>query len=122
MGLFDSVKQDVTSKIGAAAGGGLTSHLFSMFGGGGDQSSGLHNLVNLFHEKGLGDIVSSWVGKGANQPISGEQVEHAVGSDKLQEIAQKVGVSKNEVRDQLAQHLPDAVDRATPEGELPKAA
>ncbi len=62
------------------------------------------------------------MGKGPNQPVSGEQVEHALGSDKIQEIAQKTGVSKDEVRDQIAQHLPGAVDRATPNGELPKAA
>ncbi len=121
MGLFDSIKQDVSGKIGNLAGGELASHLFSMFGGG-NQSSGLSNIVNRFQDKGFGDIVSSWVGKGANKPISGEQVERVLGSDKLQEIAQKFGVSKDQVRDQLAQHLPEAVDRATPEGELPKVA
>lgn len=120
MGLLDSIKENVTKKVEEAKGQGQTSHLFGMFGE--NASEGLHKIVNLFHEKGLGDIVSSWVGKGPNKPVSGEQVEQALGSDKLQEIAQKAGVSKNEVRDQLAQHLPEAVDRATPNGELPKAA
>ncbi len=121
MGLFDSMKDNVSGKIEGLAGQGLTSHLFNMFGGG-NQNSGLHSIVNMLQAKGLGDIVSSWIGKGPNKSISGEQLEHALGSDKLQEIAQKAGVSKNEVRDQLAQHLPDAVDKATPDGELPKAA
>ncbi len=117
VGLFDSMKEDISSKLG---GEGISSRLFSMFGG--NAHEGLRNLVSRFHEKGLGDIASSWVGKGPNKPVSGEQVEQALGSDKLQEIAQTVGASKDQVREQLAKHLPDAVDKATPNGELPKAA
>ncbi len=117
MGLFDSIKENVASKLG---GEGLAAQVFSHFGG--SSHEGLRNLVSKFHENGLGDIVSSWVSKGPNKPVTGEQVEQALGSDKLQEMAQKFGVSKETVRDQLAQHLPEAVDRATPDGELPRAA
>jgi uncharacterized protein YidB (DUF937 family) len=35
----------------------------------------------------LGDVAGSWVGKGANLPVSGEQVINALGSDKIREIA-----------------------------------
>ncbi len=120
MGLFDSIKENVTNKVEGVAGQGLTAQLFDMFGG--NSAEGLRTVLDLLHQKGLGDIVSSWVGKGPNKPISGEQLEHALGSERLQEIAGRVGLSKNAVRDQLAQHLPEAVDRATPDGELPHAA
>ncbi len=115
MGIFDSLKENAANRIEGEAAQGLGSKVFSMFGG-------LHNVVNLFHEKGLGDIASSWVSNGPNKPVSPDQVEHVFGSEKLQQIASQAGVSKDEVRNQLAQHLPQVVDRATPDGKLPAQA
>jgi len=33
-------------------------------------SGGIDGLVNTFNENGLGEVMSSWIGKGENLPIS----------------------------------------------------
>ncbi|HMK42801.1 MAG TPA: YidB family protein [Dissulfurispiraceae bacterium] len=86
----------------------------------GNQSEGgLAGLVKSFGEKGLGDVVSSWVGTGQNLPISADQITQALGADKISEIAGKLGVSKEDAASSLAGALPDVVDKLTPEGKIP---
>ena len=84
------------------------------------QSGGLQGLIETFKEKGLGDAMSSWISTGENQPVSGDQVQHALGSDLIQQIAQKLGSSKSEVSGGLANLLPDIIDKLTPTGKLPE--
>jgi len=84
------------------------------------QSGGLQGLIEAFKEKGLGDAMSSWISTGENQPVSGDQVQHALGSDLIQQIAQKLGSSKSEVSGGLANLLPDIIDKLTPTGKLPE--
>jgi uncharacterized protein YidB (DUF937 family) len=43
------------------------------------QSSGLQGLIQTFKGKGLGDAMSSWISMGENQPVSGDQIQHALG-------------------------------------------
>jgi len=43
------------------------------------------------------------------------------GSDVLQQLSQKSGLSVQDVAEKLAQVLPQAVDGMTPDGTLPKA-
>jgi uncharacterized protein YidB (DUF937 family) len=65
--------------------------------------------------------VKSWVGTGANLPISPEQVRQALGSDLIQQLAAKSGLSVPELTQKLAQMLPQAVDKLTPGGVIPKS-
>jgi len=65
-----------------------------------------------------GEIV---VGRGANQPISPDQVHQALGPELIQQLAAKTGLSVPELTQKLAQILPQAVDRMTPDGVVPKA-
>jgi len=64
--------------------------------------------------------MSSWISTGENQPVSGDQIKHALGSDLIQQIAQKLGSSKSEVSGNLATLLPDIIDKLTPTGKLPE--
>jgi len=64
--------------------------------------------------------MSSWISTGENQPVSGDQIQHALGSDLIQQIAQKLGGSKSEVSGNLANLLPDIIDKLTPTGKLPE--
>jgi uncharacterized protein YidB (DUF937 family) len=73
---------------------GLFDKIVSMVGdniSGGTENKGLlQRAVSLIASPevgGLGDVAGSWVGKGANLPVSGEQVINALGSDKIREIA-----------------------------------
>jgi uncharacterized protein YidB (DUF937 family) len=64
--------------------------------------------------------VASWIGTGANQPISAEQVQAALGSDPLQQLAGQLGVSRGEAASGLADLLPQVVDKLRPQGTLPE--
>ena len=57
------------------------------------QPGGLSGLVQQFHDKGLGGLVSSWVGTGQNLPISADQLQHVLGSEQVKELAAKAGIS-----------------------------
>jgi len=57
------------------------------------QPGGLPGLVQIFHEKGLGGIVNSWVSTGHNMPVSAEQIRGVPGSEQVQQFAAKVGIS-----------------------------
>jgi uncharacterized protein YidB (DUF937 family) len=84
------------------------------------QSGGLQGLIQTFKEKGLGDAMFSWISTGENQPVSGDQIQHALGSNFIQQIAQQLGSSKSEVSGGLANLLPDIIDKLTPTGKLPE--
>jgi uncharacterized protein YidB (DUF937 family) len=118
MGLFDDLKGAV---LGGAQPGGtspLVGSLLQLLGG---QGGGLAGLVQAFGDKGLGDIVGSWVGTGANLPISPQQVAGALGTDNLKALAEKHGLDTGAVAQQLSQALPGFVDKLTPGGKLPDA-
>jgi len=85
-------------------------------GGGGPQ---LGKLVEQFEASGLGDKIQSWIGGGANAPVSGAEVKEALGQDQVQSMAQEVGLDTDQAADEIAQKLPEAVDQATPDGSLP---
>lgn len=113
---------------GAQAGGGLGGMLGgalgSALGGGGNAGAGLGGLGGLLQQLqqgGLGDAAQSWVSTGENQPVSGEQLSAALGADRIDAIAQQVGMPAGDLSSQLAQVLPQVVDQMTPNGQLPDA-
>ena len=57
------------------------------------KSGGLDKLLSGFKEAGMEKEAASWVGTGTNEPISAKQVEQVVDSDKIDEVATKLGVS-----------------------------
>ena len=84
------------------------------------QSGGLQGLIQTFKEKGLGDAMSSWISTGENQPVSGDQIQHALGGNFIQQIAEQLGSSKSEVSGSLSNLLPQIIDKLTPSGTLPE--
>jgi uncharacterized protein YidB (DUF937 family) len=81
---------------------------------------GLNGLISQFASKGLGDVISSWVGTGKNLPVSGDQLKSALGEDTIKNIASKLGMDLNAVTTQLSNLLPDVVDKLTPDGTVPE--
>jgi len=120
MGLFD----DLTSKAGEMLGGlgggqsNIISAVMNLLGGG--QFNGISGLVDTFKEKGLGNIVSSWVGTGENLPISGAQVKKVFGEDKINQFAADAGIPEGEAQNKIAEVLPGIVDKLTPGGNIPE--
>ncbi|MFI8344565.1 YidB family protein [Streptomyces sp. NPDC085639] len=97
---------------GGGAGGGASG---SQAGG----NNPLGGLMDMLTKSGLADQAQSWLGTGDNKPVSGAQIAEAVPDEALQKAAAQAGVSPQEAADQIAQALPTAVDRLSPEGHLP---
>jgi len=87
--------------------------------GDGGLLGGLGGLLNQFQQKGLGDVVDSWIGPGQNKPVAPGQVKSALGPDILKTLAQQTGLSEAQLSEQLSKVLPGVVDKLTPAGRLP---
>jgi uncharacterized protein YidB (DUF937 family) len=88
-------------------------------GAGGILSGGLGELINSFQQHGRADAAESWVGKGANKPISPSDLEQVLGPDKIGWLVEETGMSREELLAGLSKELPETVDKLTPEGRLP---
>ncbi|WP_413991372.1 YidB family protein [Labrys okinawensis] len=80
---------------------------------------GLGGLLQKFQQAGQGDVLNSWIGSGQNQSISAGTLGQVLGSQTVQDIAQKAGINSNDLLGQLAQHLPEIINQLTPNGRLP---
>ncbi len=89
----------------------------------GDGSQGgLSAVVAKLQQAGLGDQVKSWIGNGQNLPITAEQLQAALGSDTVKQLAAKFNIPVDQISKVLAQQLPAAIDHASPGGTLPPKA
>jgi uncharacterized protein YidB (DUF937 family) len=120
MGILDGMAKGLLGKVlgGSSSQNPLMDIVFGLINN--PQTGGLQGLIQTFKEKGLEDAISSWVSTGENQPVSGDQIQHALGGNFIQQIAQQLGSSKSEVSGGLANLLPDIVDKLTPAGKLPE--
>ena len=103
----------------AVSGGSLVSVAGQLI----QRAGGVQGLANMLQQHGLGDAVQSWVGTGANQAVSSNQLGQALQNGGLgpvvQGAASKRGVDPNQLLAQLSQVLPHAVDHLTPDGQVP---
>jgi len=114
MGLLDNV-------IGQLGGSGSGNQLLNLVMGlVNDQGrGGLAGLLNQLKAGGLGDATDSWVSTGQNLPVSADQISTVLGSAQLRGLAQQFGISPDALPGQLANILPQVVDKLTPEGRVP---
>lgn len=122
--------------LGMLAGGGQPSGQGGMGGlggvlgqlAGGGQSAGgplgglggIGGLIDLFRGAGMGNAMDSWIGTGENLPISAEQLQQVLGSDRIGGIAQQLGMSQQDTAGQLSQMLPEIINQLTPRGQVPE--
>jgi uncharacterized protein YidB (DUF937 family) len=108
---------------GAGQGGGLGGLLQGGLGGllgGGILSGGLNDLLKQFQNSGQGDKAASWVSTGQNQPIQPDELESALGEERIAWLMQQTGLPRQELLEGLSRELPEAVDKLTPQGRLPE--
>jgi uncharacterized protein YidB (DUF937 family) len=82
---------------------------------------GLGDLLEQLQKKVLGDAADSRVNTGPNKSVTPGQISKAINPDIIEALSQRVGLSKEQISQILAQFLPNAVDEHTPEGRLPTA-
>ena len=122
MGLFDQLAGQAIDALGNKGGvhaegqSGLLSSIMELI----KQHGGLAGLLQQFQQSGLGDQVASWIGTGANAPVSGEQVKGALGADVISQIAAKLGLAPEAASGGLAALLPQLIDHLTPNGQVPE--
>jgi len=122
MGFLDDVLGKVKQAAGGAGGehSALANEILGLLSGG-SEGGGLQGMIQSFKEKGLGDIMSSWVGTGQNLPISGDQLKTGLGADLIGQVAAKVGVTPDVATSKLTEILPGIIDKLTPEGTVPES-
>jgi uncharacterized protein YidB (DUF937 family) len=114
MSLFGSLLGKSGGEDGQQSVPQLLLSMFSQQGG-----NGLQEFLQKLQAGGLGDAVSSWIGTGENQQVAPEQVHQALGDEQVSAMAEKTGTDKNDLLNQLSQHLPAIIDQLSPNGQLP---
>lgn len=123
MGLLDSLASQVLGSLSGQGGQGhppttdligLVMQLINH-----PQVGGLSGLVKAFEDKGLGQVMASWVGTGANLPISANQIAAVLGEGPLRDLAQRAGTSPDQQASLLSEVLPGLIDQLSPKGALP---
>ncbi len=110
LGLFGMGGSPVTRLVmGYLLGGGKGAAL----------AAALPALLERFKSAGLGHLVESWVGSGANAAATPEQIKQGLGSEKLSELAKQAGIPVDQLAEKLAKYLPQIIDKLTPGGKMP---
>ncbi len=115
MGLLDNLESMALGKVGGS--NPEASAILQMIQ---NHPGGINGLVQAFHDNGLGGAVNSWIGTGANQSVSPDQIQQVLGSGPLQALAQKLGISPDQAGSTLSQLLPTVIDKLTPNGQVPE--
>jgi uncharacterized protein YidB (DUF937 family) len=101
-------------------GGAVGAEMVTVVNGLIEKHGGVSGIISQLESQGLGATVKSWVGTGANQPVTGQELQGALGPT-ISEIAAKMGMSSQDLSGKLASILPQAIDKLTPHGVIPKA-
>lgn len=134
---YKAIKSVTGNQQGAPAGGGtatpsgglagglgglLQGGLGGLLGGssaGGVLSGGLNDLLKQLEQGGQGDVAKSWVGTGPNKAIAPDDLANALGTDRINQMMQVSGMSRDDLLNGLSQHLPGMIDHLTPGGRVP---
>ena len=116
MSIFDSISAGLKGVLGQAEAAAVPALISAALAK--TNLGNLQGLVNQLQQGGLGAQVQSWLGSGANMPINPAQLEAALGSDQVKQLAAHFGVPVDAAMKLLAEHLPAVVDQASPHGAL----
>ncbi len=115
MGLLDSIM----GMLGKGGGKDVMSQLATMLTGKGGDGMGLSRLLDQFKGAGMGDKAESWVSNGENQSLDPDEVEKAIGSERLAKMSEQTGESVGALKTDLSKMIPEAVNKLTPDGKMP---
>jgi uncharacterized protein YidB (DUF937 family) len=101
--------------LGGAVGAGVVTAVNSLI----QQHGGVQGVVSQLEQQGLGGVARSWIADGANHPISPDQINQVFGHGMIGTIAAKVGMDPQDLAAKLSHALPAAIDKLTPNGQVP---
>jgi uncharacterized protein YidB (DUF937 family) len=111
--------QSGANQTGTDAGSVPTSGGLGGVLGGGSLGAGLKDLLDRFRQSGQEDKVQSWVSTGANKSIAPNELEQALGEERIQWLMEQTGMPREQLLDGLSGELPQAIDKLTPDGRIP---
>ena len=114
MDILKMGKDLLSDKMGGDS-GGIMEALTGITSG---EGLDLGGIAEKLKAGGLGAQVSSWMGDGDNEPVSGDQIKNALGSEKVDEMATKMGVDSSTAADKLSQAMPALMDKMSSGGSL----
>lgn len=115
MGLFDQLLGGVVGQFGTTKDRGSLMDLATNVIQG---QGGLNGLLGQLRSAGLAEHADSWVGTGANKPVTSDQLSGALGSGNIAAMAQKLGINPQVAAAGLAALLPVVIDHLTPKGQV----
>lgn len=107
------------SWLKAIAGGVIGAEALNLVKAYVEQQGGLDGVVKKIEQSGFGREVKSWISTDPNKPLNEIEIGQALGIDRIKAAAKEAGIDLEKARDLLAQYLPVAIDKATPDGKLP---
>ena len=121
MGLLDDVLGSLgngNDQQGNQAGQPVQSEQLNVIWNWVEEQGGIMALLQMFQQGGLGAVLGSWLGTGANQQIGGGEIQSAFGQDAMQSLANKLGTDVNGASGALAGLLPQLINGMSPQGKL----
>jgi nucleoid-associated protein YgaU len=86
-----------------------------------DDDAGIDGLSRRFQSAGLGDVISSWIGTGANRSISPDDLSRVLQGSRFEAVPKRAGLGTVAGAAALAVLLPKLIDKLTPKGQVPDA-
>ncbi len=118
--MLDMIIREAAAKFGLGDKGGMivSALLGMMFK---KESGGLGGFLDMFKQKGLASLATSWIGGGSGLPlgINPTQLENVIGGDLMKSIATKTGLPSGPISSALAFVLPKIIHSLTADGKVP---
>ena len=113
----------ISSKLSGNAGSGLDSSVLSnalagLTGGSSEGGLDVGSLLGKMQGGGMADMAASFLGDGANQEMSDNNITDLFGSDKISNFASELGISESEAIGGLRESVPQMMDQASSGGSL----
>ncbi len=119
--MFDLIIKEAASRFGLGDKAGMLVQMLVAYMTN-KNTGGLTGFMDLFKNKGMADLASSWLGGGAGaKAISGSQVESLFGGKGglLEGLISKSGLGGTAITSALGYLLPSVLGKLTPGGSIP---
>ena len=119
MDILQLATQSLGSRLSANPGrdNNTIASVLNMLVGNGQQAD-IAGMIAQMQSGGFGSVVASWLGDGANTPISTTQVREVIGNEKIAQAASQLDTDEESLLQGLSEALPTMVDKSSSGGSL----